>query len=80
MGAICSSDTSVDFQRTTRRYIPEDRHLHNHRCQNLKSYIGGVCLNFLIKRSQLLYRYVYDQKEQLHMLPTWINIAELRVL
>jgi hypothetical protein len=24
----CSSDTSVDFQRSTRRYIPEDRPLH----------------------------------------------------
>jgi hypothetical protein len=24
----CSSDTSVDFQRTARRYIPEDRTLH----------------------------------------------------
>jgi hypothetical protein len=31
-------ETSVDFQRTTRRYIPEDRTLHNHRCENLKSY------------------------------------------
>jgi hypothetical protein len=29
----------VDFQRTTRRYISEDtRTLHNHRCDNLKSY------------------------------------------
>jgi hypothetical protein len=25
MDAICSSETSVEFQRTTRRYIPEDR-------------------------------------------------------
>jgi hypothetical protein len=25
-----SSETSVDFQRTTRRYIPEDRNLHHH--------------------------------------------------
>jgi hypothetical protein len=25
MEAICSSETSIDFQRTTRRYIPEDR-------------------------------------------------------
>jgi hypothetical protein len=25
MEASCSSETSVDFQRTTRRYIPEDR-------------------------------------------------------
>jgi hypothetical protein len=25
MEAICSSETSVAFQRTTRRYIPEER-------------------------------------------------------
>jgi hypothetical protein len=30
-----SSETSVDFQRTTQRYTPEDRTLHNHRCENL---------------------------------------------
>jgi hypothetical protein len=38
MEATCSSETSVDFQRTTRRYIPEDSPLHNHRFENLKSY------------------------------------------
>jgi hypothetical protein len=38
MEAICSSETSVDIQRTTRRYIPEDGILHNHRCEKLKSY------------------------------------------
>jgi hypothetical protein len=37
--AIYSSETSVDTQRTTRLYIPEDGTLHNHRCENLKSYI-----------------------------------------
>jgi hypothetical protein len=26
------------FQRTTHRYIPEDNTLHDHRCENLKSY------------------------------------------
>jgi hypothetical protein len=36
MEAICSSEMSVDFQRATRRYIPEDRNLHNHRRENLK--------------------------------------------
>jgi hypothetical protein len=36
---ICSSDTSVDTQRTTLRYIPEDDTLHNYRCENLKSYM-----------------------------------------
>jgi hypothetical protein len=29
MDAISSSETSVDFQRTTQRYIPEDSILHN---------------------------------------------------
>jgi hypothetical protein len=28
MEAKCSSETSVEFQRTTRRYIPEDNTLH----------------------------------------------------
>jgi hypothetical protein len=32
------AERSVDFQRTIRRYIPEDSSLHNHRCENLKSY------------------------------------------
>jgi signal-transduction protein with cAMP-binding, CBS, and nucleotidyltransferase domain len=40
MEATCFSEKSVDFQRTTRRYIPEDRTLHDHRCENLKSYIS----------------------------------------
>jgi hypothetical protein len=34
----CSSETAVDFQRTTRRYIPEGRILHNYRCENIRSY------------------------------------------
>jgi hypothetical protein len=44
MEAICSSETSVGTQRTTRRYIPDDSTL-NHRCENLKSDIGvyAVC-------------------------------------
>jgi hypothetical protein len=37
---------SVDFQRTTRRYVPKDRSLHNHRCENLKSYTGIILSTF----------------------------------
>jgi hypothetical protein len=37
MEAICSSETSV-HTRSIRRHIPEDGVLHNHRCENLKSY------------------------------------------
>jgi hypothetical protein len=39
MEVLRSSETSVEFQRSTRRYIPEDRALHNHHCESLKSYI-----------------------------------------
>jgi hypothetical protein len=37
MEATSSSEMSVEFQHTTRRYILEDRTLHNHRCKNLRS-------------------------------------------
>jgi hypothetical protein len=36
--AICSSWRSLDFQQTTRRYIPEDRPRHNHCCEILRPY------------------------------------------
>jgi hypothetical protein len=36
-GGDSSSETSVDTQRTTRRYISEDSILHIHSCENLKS-------------------------------------------
>jgi hypothetical protein len=36
MEAICSSETSLDFQRTARRYNPEDGTIHNHRWENSK--------------------------------------------
>jgi hypothetical protein len=35
MEAIYSSEASVNFQRTTRRYIPENVTLHNNRYENL---------------------------------------------
>lgn len=37
MEAVCSSEASVDFQRTTLRYIPDDGTVHNHRCEDLQS-------------------------------------------
>jgi hypothetical protein len=43
MEAICSSGT-VETQRTTQRHIPEDDTLHNHGCENLKSY-NQICLS-----------------------------------
>jgi hypothetical protein len=36
MEVVCSSETSVDFQRSTRRYIPEDRTLLIKLCLYIK--------------------------------------------
>jgi hypothetical protein len=38
MEAIHSSETSIDFQQTTRCYVPEERILHNRHYDSLKSY------------------------------------------
>jgi hypothetical protein len=39
MKAMCSSETSANFQRTTRRYISDDRTLHVY-------YISEITINF----------------------------------
>jgi hypothetical protein len=39
MEAERTSETLVNFYQTTRRYNPEDSHLHTHRRENLKSYL-----------------------------------------
>jgi hypothetical protein len=46
MQGIYSSETSVDFQRFTWRYIPEERTHHTHRCESIKSYTS-VILHFM---------------------------------
>jgi hypothetical protein len=59
MEAIGSSETWVDFQQTTRRYIPEDGTLHNHRCENRK---------FLFHVRTIFYRYNISRFETLHII------------
>jgi hypothetical protein len=39
MEAVCTSETSVYSNETTRRYIPVDSQLHTRRRENLKSHI-----------------------------------------
>jgi hypothetical protein len=43
--ATCSSKMLVEFEGITRRFIPEDRILHNHLCENLESHTSFRCLN-----------------------------------
>jgi hypothetical protein len=42
MEAVRTSETSVNFNMTTRRFIPEDSKLHTRRRENLKSQILSV--------------------------------------
>jgi hypothetical protein len=42
MEATSTSETTVNFYQTTRRYNPEDSHLHTHRRENLKSYFETI--------------------------------------
>jgi hypothetical protein len=51
--AAKTSETSVNFYQTTRRYKPEDSHLRNHRHENLKSYLRcGIFIQNGIKEKQ----------------------------
>jgi hypothetical protein len=38
METVRTSEASVNFYVTTRRYIPKDSKLHTRRCENLKSH------------------------------------------
>jgi hypothetical protein len=50
------AETSVDFQRTTQRYIPEDRTPHNHRCEDLKFYRYDSLFSLEISGFPLFYK------------------------
>jgi hypothetical protein len=42
MEAVHTSETSVNFNLTIQRYIPEDSELHTRRRENLKSYSNPI--------------------------------------
>jgi hypothetical protein len=47
--AARTPETLVNFYQTSRRYIPEDSHLHTHRRENLKSYSVYLLIPIHIK-------------------------------
>jgi hypothetical protein len=52
---MCSSETSVNFHRTTRRYVPEYGTLHNHCCENLKSRKRREAIVALVLDDRIVY-------------------------
>jgi hypothetical protein len=59
MEAIRSSETSGTTQRTTRRHIPEEDTLQNHRCENLKSYTQYSSLILFMYAIALLFNTIF---------------------
>jgi hypothetical protein len=52
MEAVQTSETLVNTHQSTRRYNPEDRHLHAHRREDLKQHVvrgrtGGQMANIM---------------------------------
>jgi isopropylmalate/homocitrate/citramalate synthase len=45
MEAAQDSETLVNSHQSTRRYNPEDSHLHSHRPEDIKSYLILNCLD-----------------------------------
>jgi hypothetical protein len=50
---MCSSKMAVDFQPTTWHYIPEDRTVYNHRCENLIFYKYCIIIYLFIQVLQM---------------------------
>jgi hypothetical protein len=57
MEVIRSFEKSGATQRTTRRHIPEDDALHNHSCENLKSYNAFTCLNCIASDVRMIIKW-----------------------
>jgi hypothetical protein len=57
MEAVRTSETSVHFNVTTRRYIPEDSKLHTRRRENLKSHIETWPLNRTLPEIKPTFQY-----------------------
>jgi hypothetical protein len=82
MEATCSSEMSVDFQRTTERYIPEDMTLPNHRYENFNSY-KDFALRHQVRTSSRAYtayclvirRVKRSKREADHSLPSNAEIS-----
>jgi hypothetical protein len=76
MEAARTSETLVNFYQTTRRYNPEDSHLHTHRRENLKSYLESV-IGFNIRNRQTDVGYIGGAAE-CKLFSVKRNICKLR--
>jgi hypothetical protein len=72
MEAIYSSEMSVNFQWNTRHCISEDTTFHNHRCEDLQSYIRQFVVlkhsigtsGIQINMAKVLNIYIFQVREE----------------
>jgi hypothetical protein len=70
---------SVDFQRNTRLYIPEDSTLHNHHCENLKSCTDAITA-LLIQYSLLKENFAVHVCKTVNLKPLVSGVWNVRLI
>jgi hypothetical protein len=61
MEAVLTSETSVNFNVTTRRYIPEDSKPHARLRENLKISLNKGYCRFILKKTENVRRNIHRQ-------------------
>jgi hypothetical protein len=77
MEAVSTSETSVNFHKTTRCNIPEGCHLHNRRRENLKSHLKDAGL---FSRPRELWRHLSLKKGLKSNLPQFLHFIIIFVI
>jgi hypothetical protein len=67
--AICSSEMSVCFQLTTLCHLPNDKTLHNHRCENFST--NPLFLNQKI-------RHRHNKRPPPELIQRWLNSLHIQ--
>jgi hypothetical protein len=79
MEATCSSEM-VNFQQTTQHYTPDDRTLHNHQCENLKSYMVQILAGTLAILTEVIRGFCQSPRQMSGYYLDWATTASFQVL
>jgi hypothetical protein len=80
MEAVQTSETSLHSYQSTRRYNPEDNHLHIHLHENLKSYRTVRSCVYVIFTVWNLYLRLYYLRVSYGIFLYYLSIIYLRIL
>jgi hypothetical protein len=69
MEAVCTSETLVNFNMTTRRYIPEDSNVHTRRCVKSHDFFSSLFVHTSFKVQPIPIRPERDADHSPHLVP-----------